>query len=40
MKQSNFLSLNWRDFLRGWVMAIGTHDLYVLQELISGWEVV
>jgi len=39
MKQSNFFSLNWRDFLRGWIMAIGTPALYLLQEMIPGFDI-
>ena len=39
MKQSKFLSLNWRDFLRGWIMAIGTPLLYLLQEMIPGFDI-
>ena len=39
MKQSKFLSLNWRDFLRGWIMAIGTPLLYFLQEMIPGFDI-
>jgi hypothetical protein len=37
MKQSNLWSLNWRDFLRGLIMGVGTPLLYVIQELIPSW---
>lgn len=30
-------SINWRDFLKGMVMAVGTPVLYVVQELIPHW---
>lgn len=39
MKQSDFLKLNWRDFLMGWIMAIGTPIIYVVQELIPSWDI-
>lgn len=39
MKQSDFLKLNWRDFLMGWIMAIGTPIIYVIQELIPSWDI-
>ena len=37
MKQSKYKSVNWRDFLRGLIMAVGTPVLYLLQELIPNY---
>lgn len=35
MKQSNFLSLNWRDFLRGLAMAILTPAVLIIQQSLE-----
>ena len=37
MKQSKFLNLNWQDFFKGFIMAVGTPVLYIVQELIPNW---
>jgi hypothetical protein len=37
MKQSKYKSINWRDFLRGLIMAVGTPVLYLLQEMIPSY---
>lgn len=37
MKQSEYKTVNWRDFLRGMIMAVGTPVLYLLQELIPNY---
>lgn len=36
---SGQFSLKARDFLKGLVMAVGTPVLYLLQELIPGWDL-
>ena len=33
-------SINWRDFFRGLIMAVGTPVLYFVQELIPHWDVL
>ena len=46
MKQSNFLSLNWRDFLRGLVIAILTpvfttaYDSFLRGEFALNWHLI
>lgn len=46
MKQSNFLSLGWRDFLRGLIIAILTPVLVIIQQsldtgsLIFNWQTI
>lgn len=46
MKQSNFLSLNWRDFLRGLLMAILTpafttaYDSFLRGEFTLNWHLI
>lgn len=32
-------ALKWRDFLRGFIMSVGTPVIYALQELIPGWNI-
>lgn len=39
MKPSKIFSLNWQDFLKGLIIAIGTPVLYILQELIPDWNL-
>jgi hypothetical protein len=39
MKHSTFLNLNWQDFFKGLIMAVGTPVLYLLQELIPHWNL-
>ena len=39
MKQSNFLSLKQRDAIRGFIVAVLTPVLYLLQELIPHYNI-
>lgn len=36
---SKQFTLNWRDLLKGLIMAIGTPVLYLIQEMIPGWNL-
>lgn len=40
MKQSNFLSLNWRDFLRGLAMAVLTPAVLIIQQSLEAGNLV
>lgn len=46
MKQSKFLSLNWRDFLRGLLMAVLTpvfttaYDSFLRGEFVLNWHLI
>lgn len=40
MKQSNFLTLGWRDFLRGLAIAILTPVIFIIQQSIDSGEWV
>jgi hypothetical protein len=36
---SNFLSVNFKDTLKAFILAVGTPVLYLVQEKIPGWNV-
>lgn len=40
MKQSNFLSLNWRDFLKGLAMAVLTPVFLIVQQSLDAGDLV
>jgi hypothetical protein len=40
MNQSNFLSLNWRDFLRGLAMAVLTPVVLIIQQSLEAGNLV
>lgn len=39
IKLSDFGKLNVYDFIKGLIMAVGTPVLYLVQELIPGWDI-
>lgn len=37
MNNSKLFNVNWKDFLKGLVLAIGTPLIYLVQEMIPNW---